>query len=275
MSSSHEVQFLFRCCRETDQIELISPQGGVNKKYQCGYGRLMIRLDKTYCRKSASANRQVELSSSAHQIMADTSLPDLSAIISSPSEADAPLAKALSILFEPSTILFSVLVPQLASSIGRESPIQSYTELIDISITTINTWDDALRAQFVGGHPRIGESHNLSKLSAKEQGASPTTSTAATPPEVIHRLIHLNACYEHKYPGLRYITFVNGRSRAAIAEEMEDALGISHSLKPEEPKLDSFKTVEVGGKEWRAEVGRATQDVGKIAKSRLIALGVE
>jgi 2-oxo-4-hydroxy-4-carboxy--5-ureidoimidazoline (OHCU) decarboxylase len=207
--------------------------------------------------------------------MADTSLPDLHAIVSSPPDADAPLAKALSILFEPSTILFSTLVPQLASSFRRESPITSYTELIDVSITVINTWDDTLRAQFVGGHPRIGESHNLSKLSAKEQGASPSTNIGATPPEVLRRLAHLNACYERTYPGLRYITFVNGRSRAAIAEEIEDVLGISHSLEAEEPKLDSFTAVQVGAVEWRAEVERATQDVGRIAKSRLKALGAE
>lgn len=31
----------------------------------------------------------------------------------------------------------------------------------------------------------------------------------------------LNSLYEESYPGLRYTTFVNGRSRAEIAQEME------------------------------------------------------
>lgn len=31
----------------------------------------------------------------------------------------------------------------------------------------------------------------------------------------------LNSLYEEMYPGLRYTTFVNGRSRAAIASELE------------------------------------------------------
>ena len=48
---------------------------------------------------------------------------------------------------------------------------------------------NARKAAFVAGHPRIGEVHNLSRLSAGEQAA------AATPPEVLARLAHLNACY--------------------------------------------------------------------------------
>jgi len=207
--------------------------------------------------------------------MSATALPGLLEIISSSPDVDSPLATSLSILFEPSPILFSTLVPQLALSFGRDPPIKSYTELIDTSINTINAWDDTLKAQFVAGHPRIGESHNLSNLSAKEQGASVSTRITATPPEVIRRLAHLNACYEHAYPGLRYITFVNGRSRAVIAEEIEDVLEIDHSLEAEKPKLDSFEVFEVGGEKWRAELNRATQDVGRIAKSRLKTLGVE
>lgn len=34
----------------------------------------------------------------------------------------------------------------------------------------------------------------------------------------------LNALYEEAFPGLRYITFVNGRSRAEIIPELEVSL---------------------------------------------------
>jgi len=203
--------------------------------------------------------------------MANVPLPPISKILSSPPE----LATTLSILFEPSPILYSTLAPQLSSTFSQQPIITTYSELIDITISTLNTTcGDTLRAQFIAGHPRIGESHNLSDLSAKEQGAS-NTATIATPPDVLHRLAHLNACYERTYPGLRYITFVNGRSRAAIAEEIEDVLGIAHSLEGGEPPLESFEAVDVGGNRWKDELDRATQDVGRIAKSRLKALGVE
>lgn len=176
------------------------------------------------------------------------------------------LAQALTVLFEASPTLTSHLVPHLAAS--DDAP-PSYAHLVDLALAAITQWDDALQAEFVAGHPRIGEVNGLSKLSAKEQAA------AATPPAVLARLQHLNACYERRYPGLRYITFVNGRSRSAIMEEMEDKLGFARSLSAADPPIESVEIVDVGGKAWKAELDRAVQDVGRIAKSRLKALGVE
>ncbi|SJL03779.1 uncharacterized protein ARMOST_07136 [Armillaria ostoyae] len=183
------------------------------------------------------------------------------------------LADALTILFEHSPILISNLYPQLTRILPTLPLLSSYSQLIDVSLNQLGTWDDKMKAQFIAGHPRIGESKNLSKLSAKEQGA--TSTTAATPPEVLARLAHLNACYEKKYPGLIYITFVNGRTRAAIAEEMEGKLGLEHSLSPDDPTLADIEPVAVGGPGWTSELDRAVVDIGLIAKSRLGALGVE
>ena len=180
------------------------------------------------------------------------------------------LDQTLSVLFEHSPILSDNLVPRIAEALQTRSPLQTYSELIDLSLATIQReWSDDLKARFIEGHPRIGEVNGLSKLSAKEQAA------AATPPEVLARLTHLNACYEYKYPGLRYITFVNGRTRAVIMEEMEDVLGFERSLSASEPAVESVKKVEVGGQDWKAELDRAVADVGRIAKSRLRTLGVE
>jgi 2-oxo-4-hydroxy-4-carboxy--5-ureidoimidazoline (OHCU) decarboxylase len=203
--------------------------------------------------------------------MAD--LPSIAAILQGPSHPDSPLAVALSILFEPSPILLSTLEPQLASVLSdtdTEDSISSYSQLIHEAMVKISEWDKSLRLKFIAGHPRIGESKNLSNLSAKEQGAE-TTSTA-TPREVLARLAHLNACYEQRYPGLRYITFVNGRSRAAIVEEMEVVLNVKHSLSSDEPPVESFEPVEVEGREWSAELDRAIEDVRKIALSRVAVL---
>ena len=200
----------------------------------------------------------------------EPSLPPLLEATSDTSgDKSGPLARALALLFEPSPVLYDVLVPAVASHIQNAPPITSYYALIDASIAMINMWADDLKAQFIGAHPRIGEVTGLSKLSEQEQAAK------ATPPEVLARLAHLNACYEHKYPGLVYITFVNGRSRAEIKDEMEEKLGLEHSTDPDVPPVESIERVEVGGVEWKSELERAVGDVGRIAKSRLGSLGVE
>jgi 2-oxo-4-hydroxy-4-carboxy--5-ureidoimidazoline (OHCU) decarboxylase len=181
------------------------------------------------------------------------------------------LADALEILFEHSPILINTLQPQLKDILNKSSlPLESYTQLINYAIAQITTWDLSAQSQFISGHPRIGENKNLSKLSAKEQGSE----VIPTSPEVLARLNHLNACYEIRYPRLRYITFVNGRTRLEIAEEMEDMLCLPHSLSPDNPPFDTICAVDIASEEWKKELDRAVLDIGLIAKSRLRALGV-
>lgn len=197
-------------------------------------------------------------------------LPPLTEALSDASgDKVGPLARALALLFEPSPILYDALAPALAAHIQEAPPVLSYRALIDAALSVIASWPDDRKAQFIAAHPRIGEAKGLSHLSAQEQAAK------ATSPEVIVRLAHLNACYERRYPGLVYITFVNGRSRAVIKDEMEDALGLEHTVDADEPSADSVESVEVGGETWKAELERAVADVGRIAKSRLSALGIE
>ncbi|KAJ7880346.1 hypothetical protein B0H14DRAFT_2707524 [Mycena olivaceomarginata] len=172
------------------------------------------------------------------------SLPPIEAV------DESQLGHVLSVLLEPSDILFDTLVPDLVNAGKR---FASYTDLIDAAIAQVATWDLPLRAKFIEGHPRIGETKNLSALSAKEQGATPT----------------------HRYPGLRYITFVNGRSRAAIAFEMEDVLALPHSLSPDQPPVGEVSPIETGTDAWRSELDRAVLDVGRIAQSRLGSIKVQ
>jgi 2-oxo-4-hydroxy-4-carboxy--5-ureidoimidazoline (OHCU) decarboxylase len=192
------------------------------------------------------------------------SLPPIEAV------DESQLGHVLSVLLEPSPLIFDTLVPDLVNAGKR---FASYTDLIDAAIAQVATWDLPLRAKFIEGHPRIGETKNLSALSAKEQGATPTVSP--TPPEVLARLAHLNACYERRYPGLRYITFVNGRSRAAVALEMEDVLGLPHSLSPDQPPVGEVSPIETGTDAWRSELDRAVLDVGRIAQSRLGSIKIQ
>lgn len=198
--------------------------------------------------------------------MTDT-LPPLTDILSSSAEEGDPLATALSVLFEPSAILFTELVPQVKEFL-TSNEVTTYCGLVDASLAVLSGWGEDQKAQFVAGHPRIGEVKFLSKLSASEQAA------IATPPQVLARLEHLNACYEHCYPGLRYITFVNGRSRATIMEEMEDKLGLPRSMSSTEPPLARLKVIPKNDGRWKAELERAVEDVVKIAESRVRGMGL-
>ena len=200
--------------------------------------------------------------------MPQESLPTIEAISSSTADRDAPLATTLAILFEPSDVLFATLVPQTRDRL-QTNPISSYSELLKVASTVISGWDDDLKTQFIAGHPRIGEVNGLSRLSAQEQAAK------ATPPEVLARLAHLNTCYEHHYPGLIYITFVNGRSRAQIMEEMEDTLGVARSLSADQPPVSSIKVIPRESDEWKSELERAVKDVCRIAESRAKGLGLK
>jgi 2-oxo-4-hydroxy-4-carboxy--5-ureidoimidazoline (OHCU) decarboxylase len=182
---------------------------------------------------------------------------------------DGLLARAFATLFEPSPALFEFLVPSVMAIItDSKSPIpqRTFNALIDIGIRALDDWPHRRQASFLGGHPRIGEIKGLSALSASEQAAH------ATPPEVLARLLELNEEYERRYPGLRYITFVNGRSRKAIMVEMEEKLGIGDDAWD---KGDSKEVHLLGSEEWVSEVRRALEDIGKIAKSRLVALKVD
>jgi 2-oxo-4-hydroxy-4-carboxy--5-ureidoimidazoline (OHCU) decarboxylase len=200
-----------------------------------------------------------------------TILPSVSDIYASrDASRNGSLAQAFSTLFEPTPALFEFLVPSVMSTIthpsgGHHIPHRTYNALIDIAISILEGWSHSQQASFLEGHPRIGEIKGLSALSASEQAAQ------ATPPEVLARLLVLNEEYERRYPGLRYITFVNGRSRKMIMVEMEEKLGIGDGW----VKGDSKEVYEPGGGEWVAEVTRALKDVGSIAKSRLTALKVD
>ncbi|KAG6381551.1 Oxo-4-hydroxy-4-carboxy-5-ureidoimidazoline decarboxylase [Boletus reticuloceps] len=190
-------------------------------------------------------------------------------------DAEQALKDVLVALFEYSDVLAHHLLPELLASHGEKPRVYHRSDIEGVlgrSMDNIRSWGPELRAQFIGGHPRIGETKNLSVLSSKEQSDG---TSQPTPPEVLARLAHLNACYEHVYPGLRYITFVNGRSRAVIAEEMEDKLGITRSLSPDQPSVESFILIEKYSHVWRKELDRAVEDIGRIAQSRLAKLVVE
>ncbi|OCF30738.1 hypothetical protein I316_07624 [Kwoniella heveanensis BCC8398] len=193
------------------------------------------------------------------------------------------LESLLVLLFEPSPALTNLLVPSVLLRLtARSDPPASYNELVDICEGVVKeqwTWDE--KAEFVGGHPMIGEVKGLSKLSGKEQGG-----VVPTRKVVLDRLAHLNQLYCKIYPGLRYITFVNGRPRSAIIPEMESVLSLPVSPEPlpddyltDQPALDSeevkSKIKSTESEEWKSECERALGDVWLIGRARLKGLDLQ
>ncbi|KAI5124207.1 hypothetical protein M0805_005057 [Coniferiporia weirii] len=241
----------------------------------------MSEKKRSYADRSGSASQPVPRQSL---------LPSLSNLLDSVrspnghASSDSPLAHTLALLFETSPILLNVLVPEFSQrlcDIGQTDLPESHAQLIDHALQIVHGWGWSAKADFVGGHPRIGEVNGLSAMSAVEQGQTGQVSVgnapAPTRPEVLARLAFLNNVYERRYLGLVYITFVNGRSRAQIRDEMEEKLSEEGVLPAigEDCVLESIVPQNVCGDAWCKEVKRAVDDVGKIAKSRLCKLGYD
>jgi 2-oxo-4-hydroxy-4-carboxy--5-ureidoimidazoline (OHCU) decarboxylase len=118
-------------------------------------------------------------------------------------------------------------------------------------------WDDVLtrgedlartlpegeQLELIDGHPRIGAlPSSVSATSFNEQGYDKDPGTLA----LQVRLDGLNHAYEQQF-GFRFVIFVNGRSRASIADLMEEHLHAGRD----------------------AELDRALTDVFAIARNRL------
>ncbi|KAJ5337859.1 hypothetical protein N7541_009852 [Penicillium brevicompactum] len=151
--------------------------------------------------------------------MAD--LPSLSTIPSLPREAQL---RVLDTLFEPSPELHQLMIPVLAQT------FPSYTALIDAvggrmsALSAPNSPTDRnVLFGILGSHPRLGRApanpEHLSELSKKEQAQLNTGAE-----EQAEKLSALNAEYEQRFPGLRFVTFVNGRSRDLIMVEMRQRI---------------------------------------------------
>lgn len=164
------------------------------------------------------------------------------------------LSETLALLFEVSTSIQQSLIPELRKR-HQQVGIDSYEDLVDLCEDIVKTqFSQDEKVNFLASHPRIGEVKGLSKFSSKEQGNQ-------TSPEILARLKELNTMYEKSYPGLRYVTFVNGRSRADIVREMENLL-VKTAIAPPTQAHDHDE-------EWRAELERGICHIFKIAQSRL------
>lgn len=126
-------------------------------------------------------------------------------------------ANVLDLLFEPSTSLHTLSVELL-----KVQEFPSYDDLIaavGVQLTDLaessSTSDTKWLESILGSHPRLGAKKVDSAQSQAEQAQLNTGDQNEA-----RQLSQLNEEYESKYPGLRYVVFVNGRSRAVIMKDM-------------------------------------------------------
>ena len=119
----------------------------------------------------------------------------------------------------------------------------SWDEVLTRGEELARTLPEDERLELIDGHPRIGAlPSSVSATSYREQGYDRDPGTEA----LQERLDRLNAEYEARF-GFRFVVFVNGRSRAEIADVLESHLVADRAV----------------------ELDRALTDVFAIARSRL------
>ncbi|KAI1636295.1 Oxo-4-hydroxy-4-carboxy-5-ureidoimidazoline decarboxylase [Biscogniauxia mediterranea] len=159
-----------------------------------------------------------------------SSPPSLPPISSLPSANPETIISALNTLFEPSPDIHALALPAIQQKQQQvpggpsTAPFTSYAALIQhvgaqlFQLAAAPERNQAATLhRILGSHPRLGAKKVDSAQSQAEQAqlnASPGGADEAA------QLRALNDEYEARFPGLRYVVFVNGRSRPAVMENM-------------------------------------------------------
>ncbi|KAF2011290.1 hypothetical protein BU24DRAFT_426371 [Aaosphaeria arxii CBS 175.79] len=130
----------------------------------------------------------------------------------------------IDLLFEPSPRLHSLLLPSLLTT-----PHESYASLIasvHSSLTKLSRAKNPRAMEnliaILGSHPRLGAKKVESAQSRAEQAS--LAGGEGDGGEEGERLRVLNEEYEEAFPGLRYVVFVNARSREEIMRDMRERI---------------------------------------------------
>jgi 2-oxo-4-hydroxy-4-carboxy--5-ureidoimidazoline (OHCU) decarboxylase len=138
--------------------------------------------------------------------------------------------------------------PRFVARLSGESA-ETWAALLDRAEDIALSMPEAEQIELLDAHPRIGaDPGSVSELSFREQGYERETGTA----DLQSRLDRLNDEYERRH-GFRFVIFVNGRSRAEIADLMARHMEV--------PRED--------------EKERGLRDVIAIAHSRLATMTLE
>lgn len=135
-------------------------------------------------------------------------------ILELPNLPAADQTAVLDLLFEPSPALHALSDPLLQSSHATYTALVNqirsslHSLLSSSSPSSLSTLDAVLQS-----HPRLGASKVDSAQSRAEQASLGTVGEG-------EKLKQLNEEYEATFPGLRYVVFVNGRSREVVMHDM-------------------------------------------------------
>ena len=127
---------------------------------------------------------------------------------------DEEIQRVLGLLFEPSPALASLLLPQI-----RSTQLSTYSDLANLARSSLQALppDSPVLLEILSAHPRLGAKKVDSAQSQSEQNSLGSEAERA-------QLQKLNDEYEATFPGLRYVVFVNGRSREIIMEDMRERI---------------------------------------------------
>ncbi|KAL7665925.1 Oxo-4-hydroxy-4-carboxy-5-ureidoimidazoline decarboxylase domain-containing protein [[Candida] zeylanoides] len=151
------------------------------------------------------------------------SLPDLS---------QQAQIEVLDNLFEPCHTLQAFL---LSGDIFRRS-FSSYNEFIEQARSELlgllaraksskygQEYDPRV-SEIIAAHPRLGAPKaDQSQVQLSDHSSAEQKSMQGSEEEAA-KLTELNELYEEKFPGLRYVVFVNGRSRASVMQNMMERI---------------------------------------------------
>lgn len=138
--------------------------------------------------------------------------------------------------------------PRFESRLLSGKAHESIEDLLDYAEQIALDMPEDEQIELINGHPRIGaDPASVSVTSFREQGYDRAPPSAD--PQLAERLARLNEAYESRF-GFRFVAFVAGRPRAAIADFLESRLGT----------------------EREEELVRALSDVIVIARNRLTKL---
>lgn len=147
-----------------------------------------------------------------------TSLPAINTLSHLP---DSELTTVLDLLFEPSPPLHKLSLPVLRSTTfpSYETLIVAVGAQLTALAASSSPEDVAKLSEILCSHPRLGEKKVDSGQSRAEQAQLQKGGE-----EEKEQLAKLNTEYEEAFPGLRYVVFVNGRSRPVIMENMRSRI---------------------------------------------------
>ena len=120
----------------------------------------------------------------------------------------------MSLLFEPTPELTSLLIPLIHTH--NPPTYHSLSQLALSKLSSLPPTSPLLHA-ILAAHPRLGAKKVDSEHSQAEQKSLGSDVER-------EQLRELNEEYERRFPGLRYVVFVNGRSREVVMGDMRERI---------------------------------------------------